>query len=105
MKNKHQLSLLFVLSTDILTQKVNACQDLPGLKLSKTKIKIQQYADDITCILTNDDNIQILNKILNEFSLYSGLHLNPQKCKLLSNSPYMKYRIQTILPDVSLVEK
>jgi len=81
--------LLFILSTNILTQKINSNIDLPGLKISKVRIKIQQYADGVTCILTNDD-IEELSKILNEFLQHSRLSINPAKSKFLSNSNYTK---------------
>ena len=78
--------LLFILVIDVLTQKINNSNKLHGWKLLKTNIKIQQYADDTTIIISDQDNISELRKILEEFSLHSGLSLNIQKSKIISNS-------------------
>ena len=47
--------LLFILATDVLTQKIENSSSIQGLKLSAAQIKTQQYADDTTLIITDQD--------------------------------------------------
>ena len=97
--------LLFILVTDILTQKINNSNKLHGCKLLKTNIKIQQYADDTTIIISDQDDISELHKILEEFSLHSGLSLNIHKSKILSNSPKITNILKTYFPNLQKVTK
>ena len=97
--------LLFILATDILSQKIRKNSNLPGMKLMKTEIKTQQYADDVTCILTEQDNIRDLKITLEQFSRHSGLTLNFSKCKYLSNSSYTLHNLDHHFPAASQVEE
>ena len=54
--------LLFVLATDILSQKISHSQLLRGVTLSQNSLKILQYADDTTILLTESDSILALKK-------------------------------------------
>ena len=45
--------LLFALATDVLSKKFIASSHIHGLSLGKATIKLQQYADDTTLLLTN----------------------------------------------------
>ena len=68
--------LLFIIVTDILSQKINQAKNIHGIKLLSNTIKIQQYADDTSIILTDEDDITELANILNNFSAQSGLALD-----------------------------
>ena len=97
--------LLFVLATDILCQKITSSDKLPGIKLAKSSINIQQYADDTTLFLSESDSIPELKRILDQFSHQSGLQLNLIKSKFMSSSRFLSTEIKTQFPQISQVSE
>ena len=92
--------LLFVLATDILSQKISHSHLLRGVTLSQNSLKILQYADDTTILLTESDSIPALKKILTQFSTHANLEINLKKSKLMSTSHYLSEQITRRFPDI-----
>ena len=92
--------LLFILSTDILNQKITQDPSTPGIKLSRNILKIQQYADDTTIILNDNTNIHNLHKTLSAFGHHSNLILNNKKCKFISNSTKIANILPNLFPEI-----
>ena len=95
--------LLFITITDILSQKISQAKNIHGIKLLSSTIKIQQYANDTSIILTDEDNIIELANILSDFSAQSGLALNIKQSKIMSNSSKISQIIQSHFPAIQKV--
>ena len=96
--------LLFVVITDILSKKVEANQDIHGIKLGKKHLTIQQYADDTFFFLTDDHSAKELKSIITSFSNMSGLCLNEQKTKIFCQSQHLKNMLRSLFPENQFTE-
>ena len=74
-------AILFILSIEILSFKINENKKISGLKLQENECCILQYADDSTLTLKDKESICESLKVLNNFSSVSGLKLNTSKCQ------------------------
>ena len=78
--------LLFVLATDIVSQKITHSHLLHGVTLSQSSLKILQFTDDNTILLTASDSILALKEILTQFSTHANLEINQiKRSKLVKN--------------------
>ena len=70
--------LLFVLVAEVFGQAIQKCPEIKGLHLPGGKeIKITQYADDNTCIVTNSYGIFKVIEVFNEWpSIWCALEQN-----------------------------
>ncbi|KAL9987009.1 hypothetical protein ACROYT_G001243 [Oculina patagonica] len=71
--------LLFVLAVETLAQSIRQNNNICGLKLNDTEIKLSLYADDITAFILNDSSADHLFNLLSEFGECSGLKMNISK--------------------------
>ena len=78
--------LLFILGIEPLTQKINQDPTIRGITLGKQHLKVLHFADDVILFLTDPQSIVMVNRILQSFSHFSGMKINPTKTKILSNS-------------------
>ena len=74
-------ALLFILVVEIMAIKIRECQDIKGFDISDCNIKLTQYADDTTLMLSNVESIKHAIHIISSFSELSGLKLNIDKCE------------------------
>jgi hypothetical protein len=73
-------SLLFVLVAEVFGQAIRKCPEIQGLRLPCGKeVKISQYADDNTCIVTNTYDIFKVIDVFDEYGRASGARLNRTK--------------------------
>ncbi|GFR80583.1 retrovirus-related Pol polyprotein from type-1 retrotransposable element R2 [Elysia marginata] len=73
--------LLFVLVVELLARKIREDDEIKGplaLKL-QDNIKLVQYADDMTLLLKDEDDLNHALDIIDSFSNISGLRLNKNK--------------------------
>ncbi len=82
---------LFVLAIEPLLNKIQNCDLILPLSIShhadgtveSIDVKTIAYADDITCIVKNIDNIQMVIDSYEIFSNFSGIRLNIEKTEIL----------------------
>lgn len=71
---------LFILCSEVLACKIRECEQIKGILISDTEVKISQFADDTTFLLEGDeDSYNKLFSVLKEFETLSGLKLNYEK--------------------------
>ena len=77
--------LLFLCTVELLGRSIRDDPNIRGVIIDKNRrpIKILQFADDTTFFLRDQiDFREVLSKI-KQFAIFSGLHLNIQKCKAM----------------------
>ena len=73
--------LIFILCLECLADKIRSNNNLNGLKLNITNIKLCLYADDITFFVKNEDELKECIREINMYGDVSGLTLNLKKCE------------------------
>ena len=75
---------LFILSSEILAKAIRSNDNIKGISVNNTEIKISQYADDTTFILNGARNsLSATLDTLEKFGSVSGLRLNNTKTEAL----------------------
>ena len=72
-------SLLFILIAEILAIKIRNNNDIKGILVQDSILKISQYADDMTLILSDFQSISASIKAISEFSKVAGPKININK--------------------------
>ena len=75
---------LFLLCVEVLAQKIRRNPNIVGLKSGDHEQKLSLFADDCTCILKNVPSVRLLLRETEQFSHFSGLTLNEDKCEIYS---------------------
>jgi len=76
--------ILFIMCMEVVIKKIIYTTLVKSINLNSTLItKVLAYADDIAILTTNPESIKNSIDIYNEFSKYSGLHLNVDKTEIL----------------------
>jgi hypothetical protein len=77
--------LLFVIIINPLLEQISKSKDINGFNLPNgNPIKVLAYADDITLILTNKQEIEEVYKIYEEYGKASGGKLNKEKTEIIA---------------------
>ena len=73
----------FILGVEILALKIRQTPDIIGIRIpavyGDVPVKIQLYADDNTLFPSNANDVRLMLRIVNAFSIFSGLYLNFDK--------------------------
>ena len=79
---------LFILAVELLAQKIIQDPEIKGLNPhhNQQPKKIEQYADDTSLYLKDVNDLKRALAHLREFSIFSNLHLNLDKCFALSTN-------------------
>ena len=64
--------LLFVIGIELFARAVKKDTDIKGINVDQKEVKITQYADDTTVLVSDCDSILGLLKLLEEFKQVSG---------------------------------
>ena len=76
--------LLFILSVELLAQKIRQNPRIKGIGLPKAEeVKLSQFADNTTLICTDIASLTESMTILNSLAMISGLKLNRKKTKAM----------------------
>lgn len=75
---------LFLLVAELLAISIRENASIEGIKFNGTEVKLTQFADDVTCMLTSETSLTNLIHTLETFSTWSGLKVNKSKTKILS---------------------
>ena len=75
---------LFVICAEVLSHVIRECDEVKGIKIGDTEIKLSQYADDTTLFLKGDKHsLEVVMDILRWFNRLSGLGINREKNKVI----------------------
>jgi len=82
---------LFIIALETLAIYIRGSDEIKGINLrDEHDVKLTAFADDMTSFLKDDQSVDNLLKVLNDFGLCSGLKLNKSKleaCYLGTSSP------------------
>ena len=79
-----RLTSSFLAGVEILAENIRKNETIKGIWVSENEIKVSQYADDTTLILDGSkESLICALKVLENFSLVSGLRLNNRKTEAL----------------------
>ena len=70
---------LFIIDLDILARITAQDDKIKGFKISSKEIKMTQYADDLTLMLSDLNSTTEALSLLTKFGDYSGLKINKEK--------------------------
>ena len=70
---------LFTLVIELLAIETRENENIVGIKVNKTKIKLSMYADDMTGLVVGIPSKKNLMKIMSNFKIHSGLGVNNDK--------------------------
>lgn len=93
----------FILVAEVLAKMIRGNNNIKGLTLEGSILKLNQFADDITCFLANRDSLPELLSTLNKFHIWSGLCINKDKSKILQPGSQDEQQIKSI-PVVSQIK-
>ena len=74
---------LFILSAEILSNKIRQDFDVKGIKVFENEIKLSQFADDTTLFNADLVSLERALEIVNESGKLAGLSLNVKKTKAI----------------------
>ena len=74
---------LFTLAIELLAIAIRTNENIEGIKINKTDIKLSMYADDMTGLVIGISSVKNLLNIVKEFKIYSGLGVNNDKTELM----------------------
>jgi hypothetical protein len=84
MKSRVPLSAyLFIMVVEVLAHKIRKSNNIKGIKIGDTEIKLVQMADDTTVFIEDKDSLENIFKILKTFEQYAGLRLNKSKTEAM----------------------
>lgn len=72
-----------ILVAEVLAAKIRSDPGIEGLPLRDSCLKLNQFADDLTCFLSKKSSLSVLLSVLSEFQTWSGLVTNKAKSKIL----------------------
>ena len=77
--------LLFVMTIEVLAQKIRRSKMIKGIEIEyngSQEIKLSQYSDDTTALLSDSESVMQLLELLGLFERCSGLKINESKSEL-----------------------
>ena len=74
---------LFVLAVELLACKIRQDKGFRGVKVFQKELKISQFADDTTLLISNRNSVSRALNVLDNFGNLSGLRLNSSKTKAM----------------------
>ena len=73
----------FTLAIELLAIEIRENENVKGIQINNTNIKLSMYADDMTGLVVGIPSIKRFMKIINDFKIYSGLGVNKDKTELM----------------------
>ena len=80
--------IIFTFIVEILGIAIRSNKDIKGITIGKATVKSGQFADDLWASLKNQESVNAMLKLLEEFYHFSGLRINPEKCSVLRIGPW-----------------
>ena len=69
---------------ELLAINIRASRDIKGIVVNNIEYKINQLADDTSLFLSDISSLKSAFKILDKFSIVSGLKMNKTKTEIIS---------------------
>ena len=76
-------ALLFLLIAEVIANTLRSCENVRGIKVKKTEIKLCQFADDMTLFVSDMQSVEKALALFEEFHQYAGLKLNKSKTEAI----------------------
>ena len=74
---------LFILSSEILSNKIRQDHNIKGIKIYENEIKLSQFANDTSLFNADLASLEKALKIIDDFGRVAGLSLNVKKTKAI----------------------
>jgi hypothetical protein len=74
---------LFIMVVELLAHKIRTSDEIKGIKIGDTEIKLVQMADDTTTFIEDEKSLENILKLLDTFEKYAGLKLNKSKTEAM----------------------
>ena len=74
---------LFTLAIELIEIKIRKSNEIQGININNTNIKLSMYADDMTGLIVNINSIKEIMKMMSNFKKISGLGVNSDKTEIL----------------------
>jgi hypothetical protein len=74
---------LFIMVVELLAHQIRKNENIKGITIGTTEVKLVQMADDTTVFVEDTDSLEIIFKTLKIFENYAGLKLNKQKTEAM----------------------
>ena len=88
---------LFVIAIELLAERIRRSEEIKGITVNEhEEVKLSQYADDTTLLLSDIQSVSNLFALLSLFEKCSGLKINRRKSEMLWLGS-MRHRKDTIL--------
>ena len=75
--------LLFIIGIELFARALKNDQSIKGINVETKEIKITQYADDTTVFLRDEESVEKVLRLLDEFKSISGLEINTSKTEAM----------------------
>ena len=75
---------LFIIAVDILARIMIQENNIKGFQINSQNIKMTQYADDLTLMLSDMNSINEALSLLKTFGEYSGLRVNTMRTQIIA---------------------
>ena len=76
-------SLLFIIGIELFARALKNDQSIKGVNVETKEIEIMQYADDTTVFVKDEESVEQLLRLLDEFKSISGLEINTSKTEAM----------------------
>ena len=74
---------LFIVVVELLAHKIRTSNDIKGITIGNTEIKLVQMADDTTVFIEDINSLEHILELLQKFEQYAGLKLNKGKTEAM----------------------
>ena len=76
-------ALLFLLIAEVIANNLRTCDNVSGIKVNNSEIKLCQFPDDMTLLMSDMQSLQKALVLFEEFYQYAGLKLNKNKTEAI----------------------
>ena len=63
---------LFVITAEVMAINIRRNINIPGIWIGNIEIKLSQFADDTTCLISTEDGIVVLFELLHQLNASQG---------------------------------
>ena len=74
---------LFIIVLEVLTISIRENNNIQGIIVDGTELKLELFADDLTAFLRNDKSLRVFLEVVMEFGNCTGLTINFDKTEIL----------------------